>query len=1399
MGFYGNITNVNKTSLTFDKIYANRYEMDQAVQSPEGDGIYVGRFVLVDYNKGVPANNYARVYHLGYSGHNNNFYFEDNNDDTYRARYSSEPYWIEETIEKEDGTPELIKKINPKRDDTELKFHLFIGQIVYTFNESSKVYKFYITKEATNSKWAILEEIETPVDAEPYFENFIIDRREYGDSIGRGYDSTVWQKVYYDDTEKYVMLAELNSIVPTFDVTVDAPTINPVKPHFDADTTNIYYKLHVQPSWGLRVKELTEDDGYLSDQTASSDEIIWDPILKKRVSRGKSKYDAAIYYNKKGFDSEKRYEREQPKELITIKDTGSSGQIYNIHDYRLSGVTKTDTANDIQELVIQLPSIGNAISDLWNIIYGYGDLVEDANGVKTYRRNKNIAWDSVAGDRLVTENPDGSGFNYNPEKVETVAGCINSIHDLMGMIITDEQKDTDNALMNRIYYGDYREDLTAEEPYKGYYIKELSYKINPDKIITKEDIEALKVQDILEFSKNKYYYINNSNYYLETNKYDSGNKYYELEENDIVPVSFYDKDYEPNKFYYKDNGNFKLSATTYAVPGIEYYYTESEIKAKNIIDNSKDIRFFPTNKIYFDKYFSSTPFEELRDVEGSEGTLKRGDGWFYLDEAENLYKPFTYVEDRQYIQYLRYVTNFLVEQSIDVQTGETRWVYDLEKGANQTVYTTFEFEPNKYYYYQPNEENEELPGSYILLTSEEEIDLKKIYISFPEDKDQFKLIEEQFYIPDTYYYKEGNDYLFGVEDKRRMDKYYFLIDSASEVQGTFYEPYKYYYVLHGEYVLDTNDKPTPGREYYREGVHYYVLEDPRGILKPYSKLNAALVSNLPDGVKIGPREEIYKWRELEGFSRTLNSIHGMLLELNRIIRFEDKVTRDERTLAGTLNKINDVLTTIGKLTPGQIVVTDSYGRMTSADSDTTQIVESTEIEYDYTNNNFISTTSMLNENGSWVGFDITLNEEEITTDIAFGHKYNPINPKSLLNLDILETDMNEKGDTFGVVKPVIDNMGHIVQVDAEKITLPNSYKSIITGDTSAVAQNSKDEIKIDTDQWLAAKAENDENGKSLMTFTHEYPTKKDDTTSEIDINESVDTIILETVSVDEKGHIINKNQNTVTLPSGFKFVEAEEGKATAQNGKDTLKVQTLDNWLKSVAITDANGISTLTITHEPTEEVADEEAELDLNNNGDILTLETINIDDRGHVINKKQTKVTLPFGYKSIKADTGELIAENTQDTFSILTEDEWLTTNVVNGAIKITHNNPISGEIVADTKVDLQNGTSFNIIDYHFDNKGHIYGTSSHTYTLDLSSIENAIEELQTQIDLDNDGVLELKTDVMELINSSESIINKTISGLIERIEGLEERVKELEDIHKEAEEPAPDPETPEETPIE
>ena len=46
MGFYGKVTNVNNTSFSFDKVYPNRYMMDNKCAD---DGVFVGRFVLVEY------------------------------------------------------------------------------------------------------------------------------------------------------------------------------------------------------------------------------------------------------------------------------------------------------------------------------------------------------------------------------------------------------------------------------------------------------------------------------------------------------------------------------------------------------------------------------------------------------------------------------------------------------------------------------------------------------------------------------------------------------------------------------------------------------------------------------------------------------------------------------------------------------------------------------------------------------------------------------------------------------------------------------------------------------------------------------------------------------------------------------------------------------------------------------------------------------------------------------------------------------------------------------------------------------------------------------------------------------------------------------------------------------
>ncbi|MBO7210894.1 MAG: hypothetical protein J6V44_07780 [Methanobrevibacter sp.] len=50
------------------------------------------------------------------------------------------------------------------------------------------------------------------------------------------------------------MIAELNSVVPTFSLEADPPTSTPIVPHFDSNSNNMFYTLHWQPNWGLRVK-----------------------------------------------------------------------------------------------------------------------------------------------------------------------------------------------------------------------------------------------------------------------------------------------------------------------------------------------------------------------------------------------------------------------------------------------------------------------------------------------------------------------------------------------------------------------------------------------------------------------------------------------------------------------------------------------------------------------------------------------------------------------------------------------------------------------------------------------------------------------------------------------------------------------------------------------------------------------------------------------------------------------------------------------------------------------------------------------------------------------------------------------------------------------------------------
>lgn len=321
MGFYGNITNVSKTQFSFDKIYPSRRSMDL---SCDGDGVFIGRFVLVEYEQSFDINTIHQA----------------------------------KSVEKINETEYYAYDTEEKNENTKLKMPIDTYIVVYAKDESHSLYICKsVEKDTGFSRFMKLDD-----NSSFYNDNYQVDKLYYPDAK-RGYDSTVWQKVISETKEKYVMIAELNSVIPTFDLTVVQPTTNPIPPHFGSNSTDLYYDLHVQPQWGLRVAEAGENDlsdggttWFASDYRPSDNTI---DIKETDVEK------AAIYFNKAGFDPTKRTHIDNSNNEISILPTGSSGTIYKNHY-----VTDLENTKDILEMRINLPAIGNMVSDGYDIIYG---------------------------------------------------------------------------------------------------------------------------------------------------------------------------------------------------------------------------------------------------------------------------------------------------------------------------------------------------------------------------------------------------------------------------------------------------------------------------------------------------------------------------------------------------------------------------------------------------------------------------------------------------------------------------------------------------------------------------------------------------------------------------------------------------------------------------------------------------------------------------------------------------------------------------------------------------------------------------------------------------------------------------------------------------------------------
>lgn len=354
--FYGNIKNNSRASFIFDRIYSSRTEMDTALYSVldengerSGDGVFINRYVLINYGY-TAAGNYVKV----------------------------DPSYVQASGETANSTH--IVTANNYRN-------------FYTYNSSDGVYEpatQYYTREQLNSRHYYYwiknfndrYEVNTAgtgrVENSYFAGNREVDARNYH----ADYHLTVWMKIYTDNEERYIQVGRLKAEAPAFQAITDAP--GELAPHFDlVQSSDINYMYHVPSMWDVTLNTATESgitypyfnvNGF-NETTNKKDTTNTNAITMPQYKSGKTypthvyqqievtpdTYMRNWYYTKSGSTytlSTGDYVASQTYYIKTQQQNSNGSLVYSQQD-------------DQRRLTLKIPAIGNAVSDLYDSLYGF--------------------------------------------------------------------------------------------------------------------------------------------------------------------------------------------------------------------------------------------------------------------------------------------------------------------------------------------------------------------------------------------------------------------------------------------------------------------------------------------------------------------------------------------------------------------------------------------------------------------------------------------------------------------------------------------------------------------------------------------------------------------------------------------------------------------------------------------------------------------------------------------------------------------------------------------------------------------------------------------------------------------------------------------------------------------
>lgn len=1278
MGFYGNITNTSKTTFSFDLIYPSRSEMDSQADK---DGVFLGRYVLVDYGEDPIK---------GYFNPKDSLFYHTPSFTTGTAFYGKE------------------------------------GTIYQDINNALSAGGFY--------RYDINQQIYVPMSSKtPYQERFQLDVKNYG----RGYDSTAWVKRYDPIANdgsggyKYVAIAELNAVVPTFHMVVSKPNASPVPPYFDRDTTNIDYYLHMQGDFSTRVKEA--QDGIKSDETAIRTRHEWkvDESGYQYYNAITEEVPADIYFNNAGFDEKTRYYDSDKitynlkddkytvipgsplKEIDYSKNTigydmGRSTRLYgNEADM---GIYEFGTPeDDIYDWYVRLPGIGNAICKMWDKVY------DDRGNDNLRALNKALKREDTD-DHLVT---------YNKS---TVMGMLNTTQDLLGYYfipigtqnhiegneITSAQNITielipENGVapytasypvLSCLFY----DKPEGNAPIKNYY----HYKYDPT------------YTEIIPEDPNKdYYYQTDDGLFRRANISTYGaadangnkldyDKYYERHDRWVLASLEYEM----------EDSIYALIAAIHNLMGTNADDVRNIDTMKGAINTIKDIisnidlRLTPGKLLHTnnqgiiettDTYFPAADWHKDQLLDGEGNWVSRYASVKVRENSENA--------NRKIPKVVEFEDTDATSASAPVKLKnlQAELVSDNQRYNEGTTLKNHK---------------EHDPNTLILATRDKWI---KLHPDAADDSIEFEhtqsplvaqLSFEGLNTPDTNVKIEApadevnstvNTENFVAIDEGTAIIIKPSIESDNEVNNLIYN----------KDLIDKNDNRLTIPTITVDNAGHVIAAGTKNYNIPHSfkKIQTTTIADIIEDVSI----------DQEGISIAENLSDTLeLAPQNRWIDIATTVTNSEE------GSENDKITFGHKLVPE------------------------------------------LNNT-------VTLNGERRTqeSEIPTVYRYGLPADKNIAALDEAN-GINEAANTFNVPYIEVDKAGHIVAAETHTIEIPDNYttvtvgavsESIGTGTTTGEEGATSDSLaeaatlKAETlteniafnpsNKWIRLRGINSK-GSDVITIGHEIhniiaTTSTEDldlvTDTTNDTRTQRATFETQTIRWDNAGHITGHDTKTWTLPDAFHNIvvggeSAAVINATAGNGTliadatfDSFSIAPSNKWIRLYG----NPVNDSIVIGHLVQDIPTTAPITDLNTSGTFKT-EEYTYDEAGHIRSKATRTLTLPYNYKTftvaqstetaaITTNTSSIIAQNQVDIMKFAAGNKWIqlaasdSNTSGNDTITIAHS--LQGIAGSYTGTDLQFtefGGTVTIYGYETDNAGHIISNPTYTLTLPKGSYNNS-----------------------------------------------------------------------------